>query len=268
MTRIREGGRHIFSALRQRTKRLIYQTPIISDLYFGLKQVVFQIPIISGLFDYRYDYMFTPAQLAFLCEQITNVADIRGSILEVGCETGKTTVFLNRHIDTLGVAVSYYAIDTFSGFTKNDLESEHAHGRDHWYFPLFRGNSRARFDRTMRRNGVKRVTSFQADATTFDYAKLSPFRLALVDLDLYRPVLLTLNAIHDLVSPGGIIVIDDCDQGGLFEGAYEALLEFTKIKGMEPVIMYGKLGVIIKPLGRPEDSGAADLSYVDSDSPA
>jgi O-methyltransferase len=212
-----------------------------------LKQVLFQIPIISDLLDYRYDYMFTPAQLAFLCEQITNVADIPGSILEVGCESGKTTVFLNRHIDALGVAVNYYAIDTFSGFTKDDLESEHAHGRDYWYFPLFRGNSKARFDRTMRRNGVKRVTSFQADATTFDYAKNSPFRMALVDLDLYRPVLLTLNAIHDLVSPGGIIVIDDCDQGGVWEGAYEALMEFTKAKGMEPVITHGKLGVITKP---------------------
>ena len=272
MTRIQEGLRHVLSALRQRSRRLIYRTPIVRDLYFGLKQAVFQIPIISDLIDHRYLYMFTPAQLAFLCEQITNGADIPGSILEVGCETGRTTVFLNRHIDSLGMVVDYHAIDTFSGFTRDDLESERAHGRDYWYFPVFRGNSKARFDRTMRRNGVKRVTSFQADATTFDYAKISPFRMVFVDLDLYRPVLLTLNAIHDLVSPGGVIIIDDCEpggpeEGGAFEGAYEALVEFTKAKGLEPVVKYGKLGVINKPRselasvvrtpgsGRPEDSG-------------
>ncbi len=248
MTRIREGGvRHIFSALRQRTKWLIYRTPIIRDLYFGLKQVVFQIPIISDLFDYRYDYMFSPTQLGFLCEQITNVVEIPGSILEVGCATGHTTVFLNRHIGTLRLAVNYYAIDTFNGFTSEDLESEHALGRDYWFAPVFRGNSKARFDRTMRRNGIKRVMSFQADASTFDYATISPFRMVLVDLDLYRPILLTLNAIYDLVSPGGIIVIDDCVKGGKWEGAYEALVEFTRAKGMEAVITHGKLGVIIKP---------------------
>jgi predicted O-methyltransferase YrrM len=99
----------------------------------------------------------------------------------------------------------------------------------------------------MRRNDVNRVTSFRADATTFDYAKIAPFRMVLVDLDLYRPVLMTLNAIHDLVSPGGVIVIDDCEQGGLWGGAYDAYMEFTKEKGLDPVFMHGKLGVIVKP---------------------
>ncbi len=248
MTRIREGGwEHVISALRQRTKWLVYRTPLIRDLYFGMKQVAFQIPIVGDLFDYRYRYMFSPAQLAFFCEQITDVAEVPGSILEVGCAWGRTTVFLNRHIDSLGLGVDYYAIDTFSGFTSRDLESEHELGRDSLYYSVFRGNSKARFDRTMRRNGVKRVTSFQADATTFDYEKISPFRMVLIDVDLHRPVLLALDAIYDLVSPGGVIVIDDCKQGGIWEGAYGAFMEFTKTKGLEPVIMSDKLGVIIKP---------------------
>ena len=71
--------------------------------------------------------------------------------------------------------------------------------------------------------------------------------MVLVDVDLHRPVLLTLNAVYDLVSPGGIIVIDDCRQGGIWEGAYGAFMEFTKEKGVDPVIMLGKLGVITKP---------------------
>jgi O-methyltransferase len=248
MTRIRHGGQeYLFSALRQRTKWLVYRTPVIRSIYFGIKQFAFQIPVVSDLFDYRYEYMFTPAQLAFFCEKIASVADIPGSILEVGCAWGRTTVFLNRYINSLGITVDYYAIDTFSGFTRDDLVSEHAHGRDYWYNPVFRGNSKTRFDRTMRRNAVKRVTSFQADASTFDYETISPFRMVLIDVDLYRPVLQALNAIYDLVVPGGIIIIDDCMQGGTWEGAYQALMEFTTARGMEPTIVKGKLGVLVKP---------------------
>jgi O-methyltransferase len=248
MTRIRDGGRnYVFSALRQRSKWFVYRTPVIRDLYFGARQVIFQIPIVSDLIDYRYRYMFSPAQLAFLCGQITRTADVPGSILEVGCAWGRTTVFLNRHIDSLGMSVDYFAIDTFSGFTRSDLESEHALGRDSLYYSAFRGNSKVRFDRTMKRNGVKQVTSFEADATTFDYPKLSPFRMVLIDVDLHRPVLLALNAIYDLVSPGGVIVIDDCRQSGIWAGAYEAFMEFTATKGVVPAIMQDKLGVIVKP---------------------
>ena len=247
MTRIREGGRdHVSSALRQRTKWLVYRTPVLSDLYFGAKQVLFQIPVVSDLFDYRYGYMFSPAQLAFFCEQLTDVAAVPGSILEVGCAWGRSTVFLNRHLDSLGVDVDYYAVDTFSGFTPQDLESEQELGRDSLYYSVFRGNSKARFDRTMQRNGVTRVTSFQADASTFDYAALSPFRMVLVDVDLHRPVLATLHAVYDLVSPGGVIVIDDCKQGGIWEGAYEAFTEFAAEMGVEPTIVHDKLGVIVK----------------------
>jgi O-methyltransferase len=227
-------------------KWLTYRTPIIRDFFFGARRVFFQIPLFGDLFDYRYRYMFTPAQLAFLCSQITNTVEIPGSILEIGCAWGRSTVFLNRHIDSLGIDVDYYAIDTFSGFTNSDLERERSLGRDSIYYSLFRGNSKSRFDRTMRRNGVTRVTSFQADATTFDYASISPLRVVLVDVDLYRPVLMALNAIYDHVSSGGVIVVDDCKQGGLWEGAYEAFMEFTQARGIESVILEDKLGVIVK----------------------
>jgi O-methyltransferase len=248
VTRIREGGwEYLSSAIRQRAKWHTYRTPVIRDVYFVIKRVAFQVPVIGDLIDYQYEYMFSPEHLVFLCEEIGSVADLPGSIVEVGCAWGRTTIFLNRYIDSLGIAVDYYAIDTFSGFTRDDLASEHAQGRDYWYTPVFRGNSKARFDRTMRRNHVDRVTSFQADAGTFDYEAISPFRMVLIDVDLYRPVLMALNAIYDLVVPGGIIVIDDCEPGGKWEGAYQALKEFTKSKGMEPVIMHDALGIIVKP---------------------
>jgi O-methyltransferase len=199
------------------------------------------------LFTYRYRYMFSPSQLGFLCEQITNMSEVPGSILEVGCAYGATSVFLNRHIDTLGIDVEYYAIDTFAGFTADDISCEHALGRRYRYDKDFRGNSKAWFDRTMRRNGVRRVRSFCADATTFDYSSIAPFRFVLVDVDLYRPVLAVLEAVYQLVSPGGVIVTDDCLDEGRWAGAHAAFVEFTRPKGLDAVITGDQLGLIQKP---------------------
>ncbi len=214
-------------SLAYRTRHLLLRTPI------------------RELFVHQYLYMFTPTQLGFLCDQVTATASVPGSILEVGCAFGATTVFLNRHIDSLGLDVNYYAIDTFRGFTADDISYEREVGRDYRYSE-FRENSKGTFDRTMRRNRVDRVTSFRADASTFDYGKLAPFRLVLVDVDLYRPVRAALNSIYELMSSGGIIVIDDCAPGGQWGGAYDAYAEFTKAKCIDSVILHDKLGLVIK----------------------
>ena len=207
--------------------------------------ILHQAPITREIFGFRhYEYMYSPSQLGFLCQQITNTAEVPGSILEVGCAWGATTVFLNRHIDELGLDVNYYAVDTFEGFTDDDIRTEHERGRRYSYDAAFHANSQAWFDRTMRRNEVARVTSFRGDAATFDYKKIAPFRFVLIDVDLHRPVLAALEAIYDLVSPGGTIIIDDCKQGGEWGGAYEAFIEFTKANGLDATITHGKLGLI------------------------
>lgn len=214
------------------------------SLAYRARHLLLRTPI-RELFVHQYLYMFTPTQLGFLCDQVTDTVSVPGSILEVGCAFGATTVFLNRHIDSLRLDVNYYAIDTFSGFTADDISYERKVGRDYRYND-FRENSKATFDRTMRRNGVQRVTSVRADASTFDYSKFAPFRLVLVDVDLYRPVLAVLNSIYDLMSPGGVIVTDDCAPGGPWGGAYDAYTEFTKAKRVDSVILHDKLGLVIK----------------------
>lgn len=212
------------------------------SLLYRTKHLLLRTPI-RELFSHQYLYMFTPTQLGFLCEQVTKTAAVPGSIVEVGCAFGATTVFLNRHIDSLGIDVNYYAVDTFKGFTKQDVAYERAAGRNYAYSE-FRENSQGTFDRTMRRNGVERVTSFRADAGAFDYSKISPFRLALVDVDLYQPVLAVLESVYDLMSPGGVIITDDCAPGGAWAGAYDAYMQFVESKGLPVDIRLGKLGVI------------------------
>jgi O-methyltransferase len=230
-----------------------YETSPILDKAFLRKRIrntiLHKTPVTREIFGFRhYEYMYSPSQLGFLCQQITNTAEVPGSILEVGCAWGATTVFLNRHIDELGIDVDYYTVDTFEGFTDEDIRTEQERGRRYYYDAAFNGNSKAWFDRTMLRNNATRVTSFRADAATFDYKKLAPYRFVLIDVDLHRPVLAALEAVYDLVSPGGTIIVDDCQQGGEWGGAYEAFIGFTKAHDLDATITHGKLGVITRDL--------------------
>lgn len=73
---------------------------------------------------YRYAYNFTPEQLTFFVQCINETRDVHGDIFELGCATGHTTCFLNRHLQTAGIAKDYYCIDTFGGFTTADVAFE------------------------------------------------------------------------------------------------------------------------------------------------
>jgi predicted O-methyltransferase YrrM len=195
---------------------------------------------------FRYDFMFTPAQLAFLCAALSSVEGVPGSVLEIGCAFGNTTVFLNRHMDAEGIRRRYFCIDTFSGFTSADIAREHSvPGAEIEDNRAFRVNSRRWFETTMAVNGIQRVEAFQADATAFDYRPLSPIAFALVDVDLYRAVSTSLNAIWPNVSPGGIVVVDDCATA-LYPGALFAYEEFRAEQGLPAEIECGKLGVLRK----------------------
>jgi predicted O-methyltransferase YrrM len=93
-------------------------------------------------------------------------------------------------------------------------------------------------------NGVAdRVRVVTADATDLEYAQFAPIAFALVDVDLYRSVLATLERIAPHMAPGGVIVVDDCASGD-FEGADEAYREFCEANGLPVRIEHGKLGVI------------------------
>ncbi len=191
-----------------------------------------------------YRYQYAPADLCVMVAALDQTEPLEGSILEVGCFQGATTVFLAEHLRARGSEKRYYALDTFSGFTDDDVAGERARGRTAAY-TNFRRNSIATFRRTMALNRITRVTAIEADAKSFDYASLAPFSFCLVDVDLYEPVRATLEAVHDLMTPGGVIVVDDCDRDStLWRGAYEAYTEFVDARGLPVDIRSNMLGMV------------------------
>lgn len=213
-----------------------------------IKEILFNSPLKRYFFP-RYIYCFSAPQLCFLCQCIEDTKHIEGAISEIGCAAGSTTVFLNKYMDAQNIEKAYYAIDTFSGFVSEDIEFEVANrGKTKKLFTGFQVNKKKWFDGTMQQNKITRVSSTKADVNKFDLTTIGPLSFSLLDVDLYRPVKKALQELYEVLSPGGIIVIDDCDSSNIrWDGSDQAYKEFMNEIDQAAQIIHGKLGVIKKP---------------------
>lgn len=63
---------------------------------------------------------------------------------------------------------------------------------------------------TLKAANIDCVDIVPGDATQFDFSKCGPISFALLDVDLFEPVLDILPKLYKEMSSGGIIVVDDC----------------------------------------------------------
>jgi O-methyltransferase len=143
----------------------------------------------------------------------------------------------------------YYAIDTFSGFVAEDIKYEVIdRGKTADKFTGFSVNKKKWFDGTMPLNNIVRVRSIETDVNKYDLTALGPLSFVLLDLDLYRPMKKALRELYKVLSPNGIIIVDDCVPNNHFDGADQAYKEFVIERHQTPQIILGKLGIIKKEI--------------------
>lgn len=213
-------------------------------LSIGVRTLLWHTPFRRFMY-YRYSYNFTPEQLAFLIHCINETREVPGDIIEIGCATGHTTCFLNRHLQTAGIAKDYYCIDTFGGFTAEDVSYEVAErGKKRSDLTGFRANRLKWFEYTLKENGCQRTFCVQTDVQKYQFCRQVSF--CLLDVDLYRPTRYALQNVWNVLSPGGIIVVDDCKPGNRYDGALQAYTEFTESQKMPRQFELDKLGVVRK----------------------
>jgi O-methyltransferase len=190
--------------------------------------------------------MNSPSELLELTKQLLSV-QAPGTAIEVGCNQGWTTCFLVEALIERGVKREYVCIDTFSGFTREDLEFEYE-AREKapgLYDGLFSINDPEWLKAAISHAGYPNVSVRKADAATFDYRTIGPIAFAFVDLDLYRPVRASLERILPNMAPGGVIVVDDCNSTDtLWDGAYHAYSEVCREHNIESEIICQQLGII------------------------
>jgi O-methyltransferase len=220
-----------------------------STLIRWAKELEFRSPLRRHFFP-RFNYNFSAPQLCFLCRCIEDSVDVPGSIAEVGCSNGATSVFLGQYLKAQRIEKCYYAVDTFCGFPFEDVrfEIEHRGKASRLYSGAFEVNKRKWFDTTMRDNGLDQIISIEADVNVFDLRTLGSLSLVILDVDLYRPMKKALGDLYDALSPGGIMVVDDCNSADLrFDGAHQAYREFMAEVGLPVRVVHEKLGLVEKP---------------------
>jgi O-methyltransferase len=201
-------------------------------------------------------FLVSPAELCLLCGCVEDTAATEGSIVEVGCEAGRTSVFLNKHMDAIGDKRQYFAIDTFRGFTEWDVAYEtDRRGKDGEYLRgQFGSNAKVLFEKTMDINGIRRVTAIAGDIAELSIDFVGRVSFCFIDVDLYLPVKAALEKLLPKMSPGGIIAVHDCWVNGdsPFDGAYEAYKEFARANEFAEDVRH-RLGFVRLPM---HDAGA------------
>jgi len=210
----------------------------------GYEVVAGHTPLRQYLY-YRYNFGFSPAQLGVLVAALDRTRDVPGQVVEIGCAYGHTTVFLKTHMSDVGIDKDYTCIDTFAGFTPEDASyEERVRGKGGARYDLrYADVSLRTFERTIENAGLNRVRALQADVNEFDFSALGPIALCIVDVDLYRPVKRSLAEVYDRVSSGGVIVVDDCTDNTVWDGALQAYGEFVNERGLPHQVAHG-LGLI------------------------
>lgn len=205
----------------------------------------------------RYEFQMTSRQLCFLAECLNRTKEVEGAIVEIGCAHGLTTTFLYEYMRDSGFRKEYICIDTFAGFTKKDISFEvnERAKKDIIYAELFKDNNPDWFREALVSRDITEVQIIEADISELSELEL-PAKIAfcLIDVDLYRPVECALSKIYPRLSPGGVIVVDDCwykpspsfvpDVAEAYDGAMQAYREFAFEHQLREKLVEDKLGVI------------------------
>jgi hypothetical protein len=194
-----------------------------------------------------YRYNIEPIQLAFLVNECERLKSSNGNIVEIGVARGLTTRFLCEHITSQGLekTLTLYAIDTFDSFTRGDLEFEvNERGKSLAELEGFSYNDLDAWKKNFVRYPF--VKAVKGDCASVDYSAIAPIKIALLDVDLYLPTKKTLPKLYASMIEGGVILVDDIMDKSVYDGAYQAYMEFCTDLGIAPHVIGNKCGVIYK----------------------
>jgi hypothetical protein len=217
--------------------------PISKAVIESAKRIIFRHTRLGAP---RYSYNVEPIQLVTFINEIDRLQDMPGSILEIGVARGMTTRFVAEHLSSKGISdQKVYAIDTFASFVKEDFDYEvKSRGKSGTALAGFGYNDYDVWARNFR--DYPFVIPVKSDCSTFDYSKVSPIKIAFLDVDLYLPTKKTLPIIYDALCPGGTILVDDVKDNSTYDGAYYAYMEFCKTRAIDPEVVGSKCGIIRK----------------------
>lgn len=164
--------------------------------------------------------------------------NIPGAVAELGVYKGDTAEEINR----LFPDRRQYYLDTFEGFTKEDLEAERSvTGQDHFRDFSDTGVELVKSRLSHPENAVLIKGHFPESAENLPKER---YALVSLDADLYAPTLSGLTYFWPRLSKGGVILLHDYS-GFQFPGVHQAAEEFMGPRGLVPVPLMDLHGTAI-----------------------
>jgi len=169
------------------------------------------------------------------------VRKVPGHIVEVGVGAGRNAIVLGKLLKFTSQHsnAKYFGFDTFESYTKLDLKENDGLSSTRW-----KDNSIEFVKNRIDNHGLNKICEFivgDIRRSLPEFIKESHARhggdslycrLVYIDTSSYTPSKVTLEALYELVVPGGIIAIDQRRQGG----EWKALVEFCEEAGCKLVV--------------------------------
>lgn len=173
---------------------------------------------------------------------------LNGAVVEIGCNLCGTSALGAEMLRKLKSSRTYYAIDTFGGFVKEQFEFDKQFNSRLGKEYAFSSNSIGLARKILKLHNASEVKLIQSDIVKFDINQLSEnISMALLDVDLYQPIKSALQKIYPRLETDGIILVDDCgnsDKDNSWKAGL-ALKEFAEEQGIQFRMEFG-MGIIQK----------------------
>lgn len=184
-----------------------------------------------------------PERLYLWSHMLVETAKVPGAVVEIGCAAGGTAAHCDRLLRSLSVDKRYVAVDTFDGFVADQFDHDTDKGTPESARYGFTGISPELVRQILRRLGAPGVELIRGDIVRLAADELpEQISAVLVDVDLSQPVYAALEKAWPRVSPGGVVLVDDCDKQSIFR-ARDAYQRFCAEAGLPERYEFG-MGVL------------------------
>jgi O-methyltransferase len=196
------------------------------------------------------DCRIEPERYAIFLRALAQRREIPGAIVEVGCFRGNTAAEAFRSLKQWGAERRYVCVDTFSGFVQEQFTEDKALGTNPTFRTQFSFNSRRSVERMFRRLGYDEIEVIEGDIVELPDSRLpEQISVCLMDVDLAIPIHEGLRKVYPRIVPGGIILVDDCEEEGKTDwaGALVGYRRFVEEAGL-PERYDAGFGIIETPV--------------------
>ncbi len=170
-----------------------------------------------------------PERLYAYLDALWQRRSLDGAVVEVGCYLGGTAAIAYQMLLRTGFEKRYVCVDTFGGFVDSQFAHDVDLGTPESCRRHFADNSVDLVAQLLRHYGCERIELVPADVSRLDPDRLpEKIAVSLIDVDLDVPVYEALARVVPRLSPGGIVLVDDCGEDDDYAGARAGYSRFVR----------------------------------------